>query len=183
MVGFGSIICFTALSDIGLFVGVQRLVRNLPLLRYFKAFTNSTSSVMVISSPTKMAASFKGRIPGQAVIFAVDLGGCRDSNSDIPQGSSSVTLAAFNCKRYLAVTPRMVRSPWTFSSPSSATWMSVDLNNSWELLHMEEVCALEGACRAAIACFNGRGIYLWPLCETLSVRIRHSTSTPVTLEK
>src|SRR5271169_1918819 len=45
-----------------------------------RAFTNSTSSVIVISSPT---TSFKGRIPDQPVVFAVDLGHTRSGRTSV----------------------------------------------------------------------------------------------------
>ena len=45
-----------------------------------RAFTNSTSSVIVISSPT---TSFKGRIPDQTVVFAVDLGHTRSGRTSV----------------------------------------------------------------------------------------------------
>ena len=93
MVGFGSIVCFTAFSE-------RRLLRRYydslcqicpcsdtssPILQalYFKPFTSSTSKCDGDLFANHNAASFKGRIPGQAVVFSVDLGGTRNGHTNV----------------------------------------------------------------------------------------------------
>src|SRR4029077_4505742 len=48
------------------------------------------------------AAALEYRVPGQAEVFAVDLGGCRDCNSRIAPGILRGWRGPFNCKRHLA---------------------------------------------------------------------------------
>src|SRR6266853_3874483 len=92
-----------------------------------QAFMNSTSSVMVTSSPTRMppvsSAAFQVRPKSLRLILVVAEVAIRV----LPQGSFVGGVGPSTAKVTLRVTPRMVRSPSTFNSPSPRTLMSLDL--------------------------------------------------------
>src|ERR1700745_2260471 len=93
------------------------------------AFTNSTSRVMVTSSPTRMppvsSAAFQTRPKSFRLILVV----AEIAIRVLPQGSFACGVSPSRAKVTLRVTPRIVRSPPTFNSPSPATLILVDLND------------------------------------------------------
>src|SRR5882762_7988873 len=98
-------------------------------VKAFQAFTNSTSSVMVTSSPTRMppvsSAVFQVRPKSLRLIFVV----ADTATRVFPQGSFVGGVGPSTEKSTLRVTPRMVRSPSTASSPSRTRLMRVDFKD------------------------------------------------------
>src|SRR6266699_4796947 len=103
-----------------------------PVVRKIQAFTNCTSSVMVTSSPTRMppvsSVAFQVKPKSLRLIFVVAEVAIRV----LPQGSFVGGVGPSTANVTLRVTPRMVRSPSTFNSPSPTTLMSLDLNDKVE---------------------------------------------------
>src|SRR5713101_241464 len=119
-------------SDIG-FPFYRQEARGLDVclaVMIIQAFTNSTSSVMVTSSPTRMppvsSAAFQVRSNSLRLIFVV----ADTATRVLPQGSFAGGVGPSTEKSTLRVTPRMVRSPSTASSPSRTRPMRVDLKDS-----------------------------------------------------
>src|ERR1700745_4118246 len=93
------------------------------------AFTNSTSRVMVTSSPTRMppvsSAAFQLRPKSFRLILVV----AEIAIRVLPQGSFIGGVGPSTANVTLRVTPRTVRSPSTFNSPSPTTLISLDLKD------------------------------------------------------
>src|ERR1700758_4513673 len=83
MVGLGSIICFTALSDIELlrawYDSLCPIRRSSDTSSLHKLHLECDGDLLAHQN----AASFKGRIPGQAIVFAVNLGRARNSHTSV----------------------------------------------------------------------------------------------------
>src|SRR6266849_3859398 len=94
------------------------------------AFTNWTSSVMVTSSPTRIppvsSAAFQVRPKSLRSIFVVAVNPTRV----LPHGSLAAAVGPSTVNTTLRVTPWIVRSPATASSPSLPRVMRVDLKES-----------------------------------------------------
>src|SRR5712692_4912106 len=119
-------------SDIG-FPFYRQEARGLDVclaVMIIQAFTNSTSSVMVTSSPTRMppvsSAAFQVRSNSLRLIFVV----ADTATRVLPQGSFAGGVGPSTEKSTLRVTPRMDRSPSTASSPSRTRVMRVHLKDS-----------------------------------------------------
>src|SRR6267154_2298500 len=91
---------------------------------------NSTSKLMVTSSPTRIppvsSAVFHVRPKSLRLIFVV----ADTATRVLPQGSFVGGVGPSTEKSTLRVTPRMVRSPSTASSPSRTRLMRVDFKDS-----------------------------------------------------
>src|SRR5882762_8489180 len=101
------------------------------------------------------ATGLKRRVPGQAEVFTVDLRGCRYCNSRVSPGILCRRGGAFNGKEDLAVdAPNgQVALYGQFSVPDKADARGLQ-GQRWELLHVEEVGALQVRIALGVACFN-----------------------------
>src|SRR5437588_11760380 len=123
--------CLTERSDIGTsFLSPEHALSQLPAVRIAQAFTNSTSRVMVTSSPTRMppvsSAAFQVKPKSLRLILVV----ADTATRVLPHGSFVGGVGPSTEKTTFLVTPRIVKSPSTASSPSRTSLTLVDLNDN-----------------------------------------------------
>src|ERR1700756_407815 len=122
---------------------------------------------MVTSSPTRMPPVQHG-VPGQAEVFAVDLGGSREPETGVSPRIFAPRGGSFDREHHVAgdMNSQIARLGQFSIAPADYTCRSEGKQR--ELLHVEEVGALEMSVPLRIARADGGG-----LDRGLNIRVDH----------